>query len=239
MNDKREFFDGILVTAMPLERAALLTKFESSSMVQLAGLTVAVAKFKQRRLAVLVTGMGQLNACMAVTQVLAQVDCRMVLFVGVAGALNQELGIGDVVISDRVLHSELLSFAEFSAAKNTQLLGENPAFLFAADQRLVVTAQTLKNPVGQVGTMIASDIFPAPDHLPLTYQGQPIQTIDMESAGFALACQQFAKPWMVIRAVSNPVVIPRKKILISIEDLLTAADAAAHAATQIISEYHA
>lgn len=95
-----------LICAIPQELAHLRNALEDAAPVLAGG-----ARFEQGRLdgheVVLVgAGIGKVNTALVATLLADRFRCRLIVFSGVAGGLDPQLGIGDVVIADRTLQHD-------------------------------------------------------------------------------------------------------------------------------------
>lgn len=132
--------DCALVTALPKELDKVLFHFRHSKPVEAgngrtyyetmspSGLTLVGATC---------TGMGQLNAATLVRDVTDLYNPKSIILVGIAGGLNHEIPLGDVVVSEQIVDYEL--------GKITPKGLEVRWSVYPPDQKLVNKAQGFKD----------------------------------------------------------------------------------------------
>ncbi|MBO6158739.1 MAG: 5'-methylthioadenosine/adenosylhomocysteine nucleosidase [Firmicutes bacterium] len=149
-------------------------------------------------------GVGKVAAALCVQQMVDRFRPESILMVGVAGALDPELTVGDIVISlDAVQH-------DF----DTTFFGDPPGWVsgidrvnFEADPALVKKATEAAKELGlhvKEGRILTGDQFisdPAvKEELIRKFQGT---CCEMEGAAIAQACYTNHVPFVIIRAISD------------------------------------
>lgn len=149
-------------------------------------------------------GVGKVAAALCVQQMVDRFRPEKILMVGVAGALNPALHVGDIVISkDAVQH-------DF----DTTFFGDEPGFIsgidrvnFEADPKLIEQAVSAAEGLGKhciLGRILTGDQFisdPAKKTwLVETFQGD---CCEMEGAAIAQACYMNRIPFVIIRSISD------------------------------------
>ena len=93
---------GILC-ATPEELAALQARLEVRSEPATYGPTqVWTGALQGQAFALALAGMGKVNAAAAATLLLAGLGAKVLIFAGVAGGLNPALGVGSVLLAQRL-----------------------------------------------------------------------------------------------------------------------------------------
>ena len=156
---------AVILTAMPEERAA----FRGRPF----GADVLVAA----------TGVGPANAARAAARLLARHRPRLVVGAGVAGALSEDLGVGDIFIARRVLDDE----------------GEAPP----PDPELTARASAM--PGTRSGTLVCVErpLVTAPEKASWAARVDGPAAVDMESSAWARAAAARSIPYVVLRAISD------------------------------------
>ena len=96
-----------IIGAMEVEVENLKADMEQVDMFQIAGMVFCVGKLCGRDVVVVRSGVGKVNAAVC-TQILAdRFDVCAVINTGIAGSLNAEINIGDIVVSTDVLHHDM------------------------------------------------------------------------------------------------------------------------------------
>lgn len=210
----------LLVSATPFEIAPLLAHLEQNFARHGEG----VFQEKNLRVRVLITGVGMVSTAFHLGQLLAQHKPNLALNVGIAGALDRRLDLGDVVCVSTERFADLgveEADGQFTDLFALGLLApDQPPFLSGAlhspgagDVRFLPSAQGLT--VNRVHGSAAS--------IAVLRQRYPnAQVESMEGAAFFYACLLAEVPFLQIRSVSN-YVEPRNRagwnIPLAIENL--------------------
>ncbi len=168
------------------------------------------------------TGVGKVNAAMTATLVIEHFQPNRVIFTGVAGGLNPDLQIGDIVIAQKTAQHDLgrLESAQIEnfGVRNPINGKRNPVF-FPADPGLLQITETVLDgveldpfqiPQGQrhpriiTGTVVTGDVFVAFDAKKTTlHRNLDADAVEMEGAAVAQICWQHNVPCLVIRSLSD------------------------------------
>ena len=170
-------------------------------------------------------GMGKVNTAVVATLLADRFGCRTIVFSGVAGGLDPDLSIGDVVIADRAVQHDVgvleddrlvpYQAGHVPFINPTQRLGypTERALLTRVKNRLEgfalpplsrVAGGHDKPPRITYGTILTGDQYLTSEarreHLHSELGGL---AIEMEGAAVAQVCEAFAIPWLIIRALSD------------------------------------
>lgn len=194
-----------IITATAEEYAALGQILPDAKRVKTqAGMEFMVGTLGKVQVAGVQAGIGKVNAAIC-TQVM--VDCyhpEAIINVGVAGALNPQLHVGDIVISKDAAQHDF----------DTTFFGDAPGFIsgigkiyFEADESLVKLAKDAAEALGirhRIGRIVTGDQFIAdPDkkaYLVRQFQGD---ATEMEGGSIAQTCTINGVPFVIIRAISD------------------------------------
>ncbi len=194
------------------------------------GVVVAHVRFDEGTLdghdVVLATaGMGKVNAAIVTTVLAERFGCRSIVVSGVAGGLDPDLGIGDVVIAERLIQHDagLIEGGTLQVYQPGHVPFINPTerlgYPIAADLRARVESQLAgfrlpplstaaggrnRPPRIEFGTMLSGDQYlhceATRDRLHRELGGR---AIEMEGGATAQVCEAFGIPWVVIRTLSD------------------------------------
>jgi len=176
-----------------------------------AGMDFACGKLGKAEVVVVKCGVGKVNAALCV-QILADFfEVTHIINTGVAGALNEKLDIGDILISlDALQHDVDVTALKYAAG---QIPGM-PVLAFPADKVLISqaerTADALKNEPGFSGVsflrgrVVSGDIFVSDGdkkrELIERFRGD---CCEMEGAAIAQAAYANGLPYVILRAISD------------------------------------
>ncbi|MCU7557186.1 5'-methylthioadenosine/adenosylhomocysteine nucleosidase [Macrococcus capreoli] len=150
------------------------------------------------------SGIGKVNAAICTTLLIKEYNPEMIINTGSAGGLGAELSVGDIVVSQSVLHHDVVATA-FGYA-----LGQVPGMpeRYDADVKLIeVAEQAIKENdlTAHIGLIVSGDSF-----IGSAEQKQAILThfneslaVEMEAAAVAQTCYQFNVPFIITRAISD------------------------------------
>lgn len=195
-----------IIGAMEVEVARLKEDMEIKREVKKAGMEFCEGTLMGQNAVVVRSGIGKVNAAVC-TQILVdefQVDA--VINTGIAGSLNAEINIGDIVISTDVLHHDM------DAVNFGYEPGQIPqmdVFSFVADETLASKAEAVCNEVNPEikvfrGRVVSGDQFIADkavkERITNLFHGF---CTEMEGAAIAQAAYLNEVPFVVIRAISD------------------------------------
>lgn len=195
-----------LIGAMEEEVSILREQMEQTEEMTKAGMTFFHGRLWGMDTVVVVSGIGKVNMAVC-TQILADIyKVDVVINTGVAGSLNNELEIGDIVLS------QVAQQHDMDVSPLGDPLGVIPRMkesIFKADEELRVLAKEAcekANPDIQchVGKIVSGDQFIASaekkEFLVRMFQGD---CAEMEGAAMAQVAYLNAIPFLIIRAISD------------------------------------
>lgn len=231
-----ENIDVAVITAMSVEKEMFVSHVQAVESVEIFGFEGKIGYIHGRRVLLLISGLGQVNTSIATTLVAKYFDPKVFLFSGIAGAMNEALQIGDVVIGKKVFSAELLSTRQSNGERVKCRFGSFPTLFHELNSAMIDRVQQLQKLSSFVikhGLIATSDFFPIPANMPYTIDGEQIDSIDMESSAFAHVCEKFSKESVVIRGISNYVSL-NTNVLIEENAIRTAAQHAAEVSVNLI-----
>jgi adenosylhomocysteine nucleosidase len=93
--------------AMREEIALLIRDMESSARSQIAGREFYVGNLYGAESVLVTSRIGKVASAVTATTLIHEFDVDMILFTGMAGAVSQDLRIGDVVVASELIHHDL------------------------------------------------------------------------------------------------------------------------------------
>ncbi len=195
-----------IIGAMEEEVASLKAAMEVSEVVEKAAMTFVKGTLCGKEVVVVRSGIGKVNAgiCAQILVDLFGVD--QLINTGVAGSLDSQIDIGDIVISsDAVQH-------DMDVTALGDPVGQIPrldTFAFPADAHLMEEARKANqeaNPDIQTftGRVVSGDQFVSgtekKEYLVQTFDGK---CAEMEGAAIAQAAYLNKVPYVIIRAISD------------------------------------
>ncbi len=212
-----------IVSAMQHELRALLTLLHHPAPVRLAGRDFHCGSLHGQPVVLVLSGIGKVAAASTTTLLLHAFDAQQVVFTGVAGGLRRGVKVGDVVVARQLLQHDMDAsplFPRFEVPLTGRSRFEtDPALadsLAAAAQRCIDNAAVL---IG-APELVAFGIRAALVHEGLIVSGDRFVTgaadgdalrtvlpdalaVEMEGAAVAQVCADFARPFAVLRTISD------------------------------------
>lgn len=195
-----------IIGAMDEEVAKLKEQMTEVEVESRASMDFYKGKLGQGEVVVVRSGIGKVNAAIC-TQILADLyKVDAVINTGIAGSLEAEINIGDIVLSSDALQHDM------DATSFGYELGQVPrldTLAFKADENLVKQAKECcarVNPDIQVfvGRIVTGDQFVSHEQKKIqlreTFGGY---CTEMEGAAIAQACYLNNIPFLIIRAISD------------------------------------
>lgn len=195
-----------IIGAMEVEVAALKDSMSDVEVTEKAGMEFCKGKIAEKDVVVVKCGIGKVNAGIC-TQILVdafQVDA--VINTGVAGSLNNDINICDIVISKEAQQHDMDVTA---LGYDKGIIPDMKTSVFQADEKLIELAKTsAKEAKLDVdifeGKIVSGDQFigtvRAKEHLQKEFSGD---CAEMEGAAIAHAASLNHIPFLIIRAISD------------------------------------
>jgi adenosylhomocysteine nucleosidase len=195
-----------IIGAMDIEVEMLKKEMVIEEQRTLAGMEFCVGILEGQQAVVVICGIGKVNAAVC-TQVLISVfGCTHVINTGVAGAVHDDLQLGDLVISTDVLEHD------FDATGFGYEPGQIPRmaeWIFKADNGLIDLAQraveqeSISHQVLR-GRIVSGDVFVSSAEIKHQLQSRfNAYATEMEGAAVGHCCWLSQVPFLILRAMSD------------------------------------
>jgi adenosylhomocysteine nucleosidase len=209
-----------ILGAMPEEVQLLESQLKHPKTKKILGFEFKTGKLNGKKVVIGETGIGKVNASITTTLIIKQFSPKVIIFTGVAGAVNPDLNQGDILIGKRLSYHDYGRLTNeglnFNPTRNPHTKKQNPQF-FLADSLLIILAKessqnldlqkvTANSPRPRVltGTIVTGDTFVASsvavEGFRKNYQAD---ATEMEGAAVAQICWQQHIAFLVIRSISD------------------------------------
>jgi len=197
-----------IIGAMAVEVEGLLEKMNIDDIQTIGGMVFYTGEIAGKKAVVARCGVGKAHAAMCTQAMIISFPVTAVINLGVAGAIDNMLNIGDVVVSSDLVHHDMSTGTSGGAAGQVPGLD---VLAFTADNELVKSAISAYNTVFEDGTgkahngrIASGDQFV--DNMPQRQQifdSFGALCVEMEGAAIAQVCYLNQIPFVVIRAISD------------------------------------
>lgn len=193
-----------IMGAMDEEIELYLTELKDHKEIKRSGFTFFSGKFEDKSCVLVKSGCGKVSSAICAQILIDIFYVNKIIFTGVAGALNQELEIKDIVVSkDCIQHDVDASALGFPKG---QILFTDLR-VFEADKNLrslAIDAAKKERLTAIEGRILSGEEF-------ITDAEKSVQLrkefdgdcVDMESAAVAHACTINSVPFLIIRSISD------------------------------------
>lgn len=192
-----------IMGAMQEEVDPILAELEDLKSVKIGSNTYHLGRYKDRDLIVAYSRIGKVNSAVTATVMIERFGVKRLLFSGVAGAINPDLKVGDVLYARSLVQHDV----------DITAFGHKPGFIpetgdfFDADKDLIALAKEVANEqkVDLIEGVIATgDQFVASDEITNRIRDLfKADAVEMEGASVASVCHSFKVPFFVLRAISD------------------------------------
>lgn len=194
-----------IIGAMEVEVASLVKKLQNKVRVEKAGNAFFEGTLNGLKVVVVRCGVGKVNAAMCVQILCDCFDVSCVVNTGIAGSLDAQLDIGDLVVSKDVIHHD------FDCRIFGYAMGQVPGMgvaAFPADKEMLesawAAAQQIHPEHVRMGTVASGDQFiSTPEQKQRIVADTGAVCAEMEGAAIAQAAYRNGIPFVVIRAISD------------------------------------
>ena len=195
---------------MDIEIETLVEHLENKKEENRYGLTFYSGKLKKYEIVIVKCGIGKVNAGRTAQVLISEYSPKYIINTGIGGGLNQQLKIGDIVVSTDLIQHDFDETA-FGYAKGYMNIGENvnEPTKFSADVELSEKMKKALEKIGETrniftGRILTGDIFVSTkeerEELVKTFDGF---CCEMEGAAIAQVCSLNNIPFTVVRVISD------------------------------------
>ncbi|MCK5853597.1 MAG: 5'-methylthioadenosine/adenosylhomocysteine nucleosidase [Sulfurovaceae bacterium] len=192
-----------IMGAMPEEIAPLLEKVDNIKKVEYANNSYYEATYKGKELVIAYSKIGKVFSSLTASTLIEKFGCTKLLFSGVAGAINPELKIGDLIIADKLCQHDL----DITIFGHDHGYVPEGAVFVETDAKLREVAKVVasKSNLSLIeGTIATGDQFVASserkEFISSTFKAD---ALEMEGASVAVVCNALNVPFFVLRAISD------------------------------------
>lgn len=196
-----------IIGAMEEEVVLLQGKLADKQIKVIKNLEICTGLLNQKEVAVVKCGIGKVNAALCTQILIDNFDIEAIINTGVAGGLNPNLRIGDIVISKKAVQHDFDTSVFGDAVGYISRMGMKDCY-FYADEKLIKSAMLAAEEIEDikyvVGTVASGDQFiaakEAKDKIKRNFDAD---CAEMEGAAIAHACYVNNVPFVIIRAISD------------------------------------
>ncbi len=192
-----------IMGAMEEEIEPLLAYFDDIKVSKFADNKYYEVSYKGMDIVIAYSKIGKVFASLTATTLIEKFGCNKLLFSGVAGAINSNLKIGDLIIADKLCQHDL----------DITAFGHPPGYVPGGDifietsEELRVIAKNVaeKNNLKVLeGTIATGDQFVhSNDRKDFIQQIFKADALEMEGASVAVVCKALDVPFFILRAISD------------------------------------
>jgi len=192
-----------IMGAMREEIEPLLEFYGSYETIEFAGNKYYHAKHNGQDVVIAYSKIGKVNSAITASVMLGKFGATKLLFSGVAGAVSDELRVGDLIIADKLVQHDV----DITAFGHPWGFIPESGDFVKSDEKLNEIAKRVANSLGvklMVGTIATGDQFIANEEkknwIKDTYKAD---ALEMEGASVARVCECYNVPFMILRAISD------------------------------------
>jgi len=192
-----------IMGAMPEEVAPILERLDDVQEVNYAKNKYYKAKYKNIDVVVAYSKIGKVFSTLTATTMLELFACDILLFTGVAGAVNPELKIGDLVVASKLAQHDL----DITIFGHPHGYVPEGSVYVSADKDLIALSKIVASEMGvsvKEGIIATGDQFIASqerkDFIAKTFQAD---ALEMEGASVAVVCDALGIPFFILRSISD------------------------------------
>ena len=206
----------LVLAAFNGELAAILTAMHDKEKCKISSSEAEIYYTRGRlagmELTAAVTGVGKINSYISTSEIIRECKPDMIIYIGIAGAIDYGLKIGDVVLSDRIIQYDMDLWCR------TTIPGSTPGpakSAYAADENIITAAVAAVRALQKrgelqgamaVGCTGSADVFMTPEMQGMyaeVFTDKEVLAVDMEGFAAAAAAAAAQVPFAQIRIISD------------------------------------
>ena len=192
-----------IMGAMVEEITPLLKYFGKYEIVEFAKNKYYLTSYNGLELVIAYSKIGKVNASLTASTLIEKFGAQKLLFSGVAGAVNDKLQIGDLIVATKLAQHDL----DITAFGHPHGFVPEGSVYVEADKTLLALAKNIalkKNIVLQEGIIATGDQFIC-DEIKKQWIGKTFSAdaLEMEGASVAVVCDALKVPFFILRSISD------------------------------------
>lgn len=192
-----------IMGAMPEEIEPLLDFFESYETIEYGKNRYYRTQYKGHSIIIAYSKIGKVNATITAATMIEKFKVEKLLFSGVAGAVSQELKIGDLVVATKLAQHDL----DITAFGHPHGFVPEGAVYEEADTSLIALAKKVakkKSIQIKEGIIVTGDQFvSSPERKEWIAKTFNASALEMEGASVAVTCRALQVPFFILRSISD------------------------------------
>jgi adenosylhomocysteine nucleosidase len=196
-----------IIGALEEEVSSLLDEMEDVASLTLARTEFHAGRLHGKEVVLVQCGMGKVNAAICAQLLITVYHCSHIIFTGVAGALDPQLDVGDIVISRAALQHDYdltpIGWKPGQIDKIGVEMKADPGLIALAEEAVKETAPSVR--VFE-GTIVSGDQFIHTDlqkkYILDTFH-EECRCCEMEGGAVAQACVLNDTPFVILRSISD------------------------------------
>ena len=192
-----------IMGAMPEEIEPIIATLHDLKEIEYAGNTYYQGRYKDQEVVVAYSKIGKVFAALTAATLIEHFGCDMILFGGVAGAINPDLKIGDLIIADGLCQHDM----DITAFGHPYGYVPEGDVCIWTDKHLKDIAKLVARSKGidlKEGIIATGDQFVADtkrkEWIAKTFKAD---ALEMEGAAVAVVAQALEVPFFILRAISD------------------------------------
>jgi len=192
-----------IIGAMEEEIIPLLKYFTNIKQINFASNTYYEVKYQSLDVVIAYSKIGKVFSTLTASIMIEKFGCDTLLFSGVAGGINPNLKIGDLIVANKLSQHDL----DITAFGHPHGFVPEGSVFIEADKGLVSKAMDVAKEMGlklMEGTIATGDQFIA-DPIKNKWIGDTFKAdaLEMEGASVACVCKAMDVPFFILRAISD------------------------------------
>ena len=195
-----------IIAAMQEEMQEIQKLMKNISNKEIYGLNFIEGKISDKTIILVEAGVGKVNAARTTQILIDKFDIDAVINIGSAGAANDKLNIGDIVIGKKLVQHDF----DITAFGHPKGYISNAGQYFSSDRKLIEKMENAIKNLENIdfniflGTIASGDIFCTNINMKEKIKNKfNADAIEMEGAAIAQVCKLDNIPFIVIRGISD------------------------------------
>lgn len=192
-----------IIGAMREEITPLLDIFKQYTTHQISNNIFYEITYKNSKIFIAYSKIGKVHSSITATTMILHFGCQKILFSGVAGGLNQNLKVGDLMLATKLCQHDV----DITAFGHPLGFIPESSIYIRTDERLNAIAREVakdQNIILKEGIIASGDQFiHNQDKKQWLIENFQADAVEMEGASVGMACHLFNIPFCIFRSISD------------------------------------